>query len=354
MPPPRRGQLPAANKTFVDREAPQRIFENAAVAIPIDRSIVLVFYGVGGQGKTALCRELLRKTNAKIDHTHRFLRCAELDLHDRAKEDSDRLLVWIRNGFADAGVAFPCFDLAFAITWEATRGEEPLPKFTRPWLGRATMAGSDHAKELIGDIVGSVIPGTGFILKRIAHWAIDKGKRLYLERTEDALKELYTDGELKKPFELSGLLPWMIAQDLNTHLITHPTDRFFLFVDEYERVFDEGGAGSKWEENPFDSHMRKQSPKQTGCSQYSFRESCYRGPPIRIGGIYCRTHSICSAGLLKKTLTNFFVQSLSRIKPFDERSSLALEKLHCQIALSILLCLIFKLSIGERWWRHQA
>jgi tetratricopeptide (TPR) repeat protein len=271
MPPPRQGQLPAANKIFVDREAPQRIFERTAFEIPDDRSIILVFYGVGGQGKTALCRELIRKTNKDVESSYGFLRRAELDLHGRTKEDPDRLLVWIRNGFADAGVVFPCFDLAFAISWEATRGDEPVPKFTRPWLARTTKLGEagldkasswaadwlkrDDAKELIGDLVGSV-PGVGFILKRVGHWAIEKGKRVYLERTKDALKELYRDGEIKKPYELSRLLPWMLAQDLNAHLAANPTERFVLFIDEYERVFDEGGAGSPWKENPFDSHMR--------------------------------------------------------------------------------------------------
>jgi tetratricopeptide (TPR) repeat protein len=271
MPPPRQGQLPAAHKTFVDREGPQKIFEDAAFAIPADRSIILVFYGVGGQGKTALCRELMRKTNAEIEPSYAFLRRAELDLHGRTKEDPDRLLVWIRNGFADAGVVFPCFDLAFAITWEATRGEEPVPKFTRPWLARVTKLGeagldkassltadwlgSDDAKELIGDFV-SHVPGVGFILKRISHWAIEKGKRVYLERTKDAVKELYSEDEIKKPYELSRLLPWMLAQDLNAHLAAKPRERFVLFIDEYERVFDEGGTGSTWKENPFDSHMR--------------------------------------------------------------------------------------------------
>jgi tetratricopeptide (TPR) repeat protein len=265
MPPPRQGQLPAANKIFVDRGVPQRVFENAAFSIPLDRSILLVFYGVGGQGKTVLCHELIRKTNEHVDPSYRFLRRAQLDLHDHRKEDADRLLVRIRNGFADAGVAFPCFDLAFAIAWEATRSEEPLPKFTKPWLGRTTAAaeggiedwiGSDHTKELIGDLASS-IPGVGFILKRVGHWAIEKGKRVYLEQTQDALRELYIHGEIKKPFELSPLLPWMLAQDLNNHLKTHLTDRFVLFIDEYESVFDEGGAGSNWEENLFDSHMRK-------------------------------------------------------------------------------------------------
>jgi hypothetical protein len=72
MPPLRAQAFPAANKIFVDRERPQRIFEDAAFAIPDDRSIIRVFYGVGGQGKTVLCRELLRKTDPAIDPSYVF------------------------------------------------------------------------------------------------------------------------------------------------------------------------------------------------------------------------------------------------------------------------------------------
>ena len=268
MPPLRAHAFPAANKIFVDRETPQKTFEDAAFAIPAGGSIVRVFYGVGGQGKTALCRELWRKT--AVDPSYAFLRRAELDLHGRQKDDPDLLLVWIRNGFAEAGVNLPAFDLALAITWEATRGEQPFPKLTRPWL-RRTMAAADitlgeaplelkfwlHG-EMASKIVGEAareIPGLG-LLPRFGGWVIDKGKRAYLEWRRDELKELYRDGELKKPYELSALLPWMLAQDLNHHLAAHPHDRFVLFIDEYERVFDEAGAGARWKENPFDSHVR--------------------------------------------------------------------------------------------------
>ncbi|HXZ02834.1 MAG TPA: tetratricopeptide repeat protein [Stellaceae bacterium] len=272
MPQRREGELPAANKIFVGRQAEQKIFEDAAFAVPADRSALLVFHGAGGEGKTALCRKLMHETGAQGDPSYGFLRRAELDLHGRTKGDPDRLLVWIRNGFAEAGVAFPCFDLAFAIAWEATRGDEALPVFTRAWLRRTTMLGESMVEdavsaakgllkeagteELIGDLIGG-FPGIGFILKRIGHWTIEKGKRLYLERTQEALQALYREGEIKKPYELSHLMPWMLAQDLNAHRAAHPEERFVLFIDEYERVFDEAGAGSAWEENPFDSHLRR-------------------------------------------------------------------------------------------------
>ena len=270
MPPPRDDVLPAANKIFVDREPPQRAFEEAAFAIPAGRSIVQVFYGVGGQGKTALCRELWRKTDLTVDPSYKFLRRAELDLHRRQKDDPDLLLVWIRNGFAEAGVETPAFDLALALAWEATRGEQPFPKLSKPWLRRTTAAAEVGFEELSTELkswvhgegaailVGEVarhVPGLS-LLTRIGGWAFDKSKRVYLERTRPQLERLYRDGELKKPYEMSALLPWMLAQDLNHHLTGHPEDRFVLLVDEYEGVFDEAGAGARWRENPFDNHMR--------------------------------------------------------------------------------------------------
>lgn len=267
----RESELPAANKIFVDREAPQKIFEEAAFAIPRQRAIVRVFYGVGGQGKTALCRELIRKTGPAGDPSYAFLRRALLDLHGKVKTEPDLLLVWIRNAFAEADISFACFDFALALMWEGQRGEQPFPTLTNPWLGRTTGAAKgavdegakeasdwlsdDDAKELLGDLVAE-IPGVGFLLKRLSHWAIDKGKKAYLLRTRQPLQKLFRDGELLPAYEISKLLPWMLAQDLNHYLEQHPDNRFVLFVDEYERVFDQGGAGAAWRENEFDRHMR--------------------------------------------------------------------------------------------------
>jgi hypothetical protein len=39
------------------------------------------------------------------------------------------------------------------------------------------------------------------------------------------LQKLYSNGELKKPYELSALLPWMLAQDLNFYIAAHEYER---------------------------------------------------------------------------------------------------------------------------------
>lgn len=205
MAPLREANLPAANKVFVDREEPQRVFEKAAFNIPADRAIIRVFYGVGGQGKTALCREQMRKTAPSVEPSYSFLRCALLDLHGRQKTDPDLLLVWIRNAFADAGVVLPCFDLALALMWEGTRSEQAFPKLTKPWLARSTRAAQETIDEDASDIknwLGTEFLGDavreiplGFVFKRIGSWAIDKAKRAFLERTRDHLQRLYRGDE---------------------------------------------------------------------------------------------------------------------------------------------------------------
>ncbi len=263
MAPPRLLDLAPATKIFVNREEPKRIFEKAALTIPNDRSILSVFYGIGGQGKTALCRELMRMSDPKVEPAFGFLRRALLDLKGKPKTDPDLLLVWIRNAFGRAGLATPCFDIALAIVWEATRPEEAFPTIVNPWLGRTTDRAkgavdedaSSNATKLVSEAIGE-IPFIGFALRRIGHWAIDKGKRAYLEHTRQHIQRLYEGGDLRPAYELSKELPWMLAQDLNQHLADNPTERFALFIDEYERVFDEGGAGKRWADNPFDQHMR--------------------------------------------------------------------------------------------------
>ena len=113
MPPLRAHALPAANRIFVDREQPQKVFEEAAFTIPADRSIVRVFYGIGGQGKTALCRELWRKTDPAAEPSYSFLRRAELDLHGR------------QNGQGDFAGARPLIERAVAIREKVLGPEHP-------------------------------------------------------------------------------------------------------------------------------------------------------------------------------------------------------------------------------------
>ncbi|MCB2100054.1 MAG: ATP-binding protein, partial [Rhodobacterales bacterium] len=257
MRPPRRKDLPPINESiFVGREGPLALVDGILETLWAKNLRILVFHGIGGQGKTALCRHLMERPAPKA------LRRALLDLHGRVKTDPDLLMVWVRNAFAQAGVATPVFDVALAVTWQATRPEEGFPNLVRPWLAKSRDALADVAPEAVQSLREAVedtvetIPGLGILITKASRWAIDKTRLAYLERARPYLKDLYRDGVPKKANELSDLLPWFLAQDLNRHGADHPGDQRMLLIDEYERVFDEGGASPAYRENDFDRHLR--------------------------------------------------------------------------------------------------
>ena len=249
-------------RIFVNREGPIDTIERAVAELGDRHSKVLVFYGPGGQGKTALCRHMAQRLSPTAQAENRAaLRVAELDLHGRDKSDADRLLVWIRNGFVRAGVSCPAFDLAFVMAWQANRSEELLPKFEKPWLAKTQEPGGDGAGgKAVWEVAQKTpksIPLPGPLLRRGARWFMERFKPTPLHRVSKHLAKLYVGDRLKAPQELSALMPWILAQDLNEHLARHTGDRFVLLVDEYERVFDQGGAGQHAQENPFDRSMRR-------------------------------------------------------------------------------------------------
>ncbi|MEP5759301.1 MAG: tetratricopeptide repeat protein [Litoreibacter sp.] len=268
MPPPRRRSLQALEtEVFVGRNEIKRSFEDAVFGIRTDGCSLRTFYGVGGQGKTALARELFRISSSEVEPNYSNLRRAMLDLHGRPKADPDLLLVWIRNEFAKVGVSFPAFDLAFAIMWQKTKGEAALPIFENAWLRRTGDILGEAAPDaviFIRDLFGEsaqAIPVLGVLATRGSKWVFDKSKGAYLEKTRPQLQELYSEGQLIADYQMSEILPWMLAQDLNTHLEAHPDDRFVLFIDEYESVFKGAGIGAKFQENRFDKSLRTFIPE---------------------------------------------------------------------------------------------
>ena len=264
MPPKR--QSPSedlASNIFVNRETPKKTFRDAALAIPNDGCLIRTWYGVGGQGKTALARELFRLASGDEDESYKHIRRGMVDLHGKAIIDPDLLMVWIRNAFAKSGVSFPAFDVAFNLMWEKTRGEETLPIFHKPWLKKSKGNSGEVTSDLITltretvEQTAETIPGLGLLIKKGVNWVIDRGTEHYLKKNRPHLNDILENGELKSGEKLRELMPWMLAQELNQHLSENPDERFVLFVDEYESILDAGGMGKLYNDNKFDNHMRK-------------------------------------------------------------------------------------------------
>lgn len=273
MPPIRENELPIIQRTFVDREEPLHVFERAVFALSNASSHVLVYFGPSGEGKTALARELWRRSSPAVDPAYEFLLRANLDLNARQGDDQDLLLVSIRNALVDSGMDMPGFDLALALVWDEIRGAQPQPRLKKPWLGRTTEAARGVGDDLVDDVkdwlrssgpteilgeIAASIPGAGFLIKRIGGWVVQKAKRSYILRTRKAVLTLFEEGgELKPACELSRLLPLIFAQDINQYLEAHPDRRICIFLDEYEKLFDEGGAGSRFKKSPLDDCIKR-------------------------------------------------------------------------------------------------
>ena len=256
----RREPSKATRDIFVNRRGPIETIKRAVAGLGAADSKLLVFYGRDGQGKTALCQHIAQRLSATARaENHAKILIAELDLHAHRELDPDRLPVWIRNGFVRAGVPCPTFDLAFPIVWQANRPEAPFPKLEQAWLAKTREFSGDGitAVRKVAQNTVRAIPLLGPLLTRGARWFVDRFKPTPLHRASKHLAKLYIGDRLKEPYELSALMPWILAQDLNDHLSRHTGDRFVLLVDEYERVFDQGGAGQRWQENPFDQALRR-------------------------------------------------------------------------------------------------
>ncbi|MCE8470560.1 hypothetical protein LZ189_16210, partial [Rhodovulum sulfidophilum] len=191
-----------AAEIFVDRNDPKRVFENAARSIPAQGCLIHTWYGPGGQGKSALARELFRMSAAEAEPSYAHLRRALVPLQGKPKTDPIFLLIWIRNAFAKAGVSFRAFDLSLAFMWEKTRSGDPFPTLENPWLHRAGNAMSDAlpdgvglVREALEDTAGT-IPLLGFLAKRGTRWAFDKGKKTWLEKSRPQLQAFYRNGAL--------------------------------------------------------------------------------------------------------------------------------------------------------------
>lgn len=248
-------------RIFVDRESARSVFERAVFGIPEDRSIIRVFHGVGGQGKTALAEELYRLSQGKSDPSFGFLNAAKV-VPGKAP-DPDLFLIQIRNAFARSGVPFPAFDLAFAIMWQKVRGERQLPVIENAWLHRA----SDAASAIVPDAIklsvklveetAASVPGVGWLASAGTRWFLDRGKRAWLFQSRECLNLLYRNNELVPDAELVGLMPRILADDLRTYVDNNKRHRLVLFVDEYERIFEGAGGGGEFSRNESDRLLQR-------------------------------------------------------------------------------------------------
>ena len=152
-----------ASRIFTDRDQPRQQFRTAlAQTAAVDHYQLLNFYGVGGQGKSALCNEFLRMMRQESDHPP--LGWADLNFENSSLRQTDQALFTIRLKLRDStGIAFPTFDFAFAryqrLAYPGSNIREKYPELFRS--GNEIL---EDITNVAGDIIAE-IPGLSLFYK---------------------------------------------------------------------------------------------------------------------------------------------------------------------------------------------
>ena len=192
VPPPDLGLLFATNATdveartiFVNRISEQEAFDEAVTShrdstlrpefdsqdVVTPRRNVLVYYGVGGAGKTSLSRELERRhssgdMSAAADWPawHQDFKrsvTARIDLASEAALDLERVLMSLRVAVAVLGRPMHAFDIALSRYWEQVHPNESIADYLRGNSRLARMAGAMNVPEQITDGLKDVATSLG-------------------------------------------------------------------------------------------------------------------------------------------------------------------------------------------------
>ena len=223
----------SAQKAFTDRTELLEWFEDGLVAQRPDEYRVLAVHGVGGHGKTRLCKEFMKTVAQRADSFKSF-GWAHVDFENARFRQPEETLLHIRLALAKtAGVPFPVFNVAFIRHFELTQKSAPV-RDRYPEL--FTYLNADYGNAVAAMTQASGIPFVGEAAKvfttlvRGYGWARDAFQRYGREALEGI-------EELAAP-DLFEALPRYLGADV-AHYLTHSTSprRLVVFVDTYERLW---------------------------------------------------------------------------------------------------------------------
>jgi hypothetical protein len=204
------------------------------------RQNVLVYYGIGGIGKTTLSEELERRfTGPPGGQTDRERAAIRFDFAESAAFDMESYVLRLRAGLGHLADHWHAFDVAFSVYWERAHPGEPLDEFISrdSALRRAArkIGLSDQIASTLTDAFGSALPGmvraahavTGLLYTEARRAVI--GHRI-LKNCELLSELLEADADI----ETLSYFPYLLAWDLDRLPPPHP--RAVVLLDTFEEV----------------------------------------------------------------------------------------------------------------------
>lgn len=220
------GQRPEASRQFTDREEFIDAFQEYVPRLPLEEHKVLVYYGVGGIGKTSLRKEL----GKRLDGQHPDVAWATLDLQTADHRTVDRALFWLRQELRSKyGVRFYSFELAFAEYRKKVQPEVPLEKEHWPLLEDGSLLAelvSVAGSIPVVDVVGKVPT----LAEKVSGYA----REWWTRRGKEELRELQN----MEPAEIANYLPAFWAADLKDFMSGRKGRPVVLFIDTYEALWE--------------------------------------------------------------------------------------------------------------------
>ncbi len=234
----------SASEVFTDREDARERFSRALdePQSPQDYR-VLVWYGVGGQGKTALQAEFGRMIDRArgnwVNVRNRRLASSLVDLENPANRNPAQALLSLRLQLAEHGhMRFPAFDLAFARYFTLDQPGKDI-RAVHPELFKR---GSEVLADVLSlaDDAASLIPGYGLLTKygsklaargaeALQTWWDRRGRTLLV-----GLDEMSID-------QLAGALPKYLGYDLCEAMAATDGPRVIIRLDTHEALWRDRG-----------------------------------------------------------------------------------------------------------------
>ena len=253
-----------AKRVFTDREGDREVF-GAACDRTETRELyqVLMWYGVGGQGKSALLREFGRMLASRNEaaaeaRSERRLALAKVDFDDERLKRIDSALYSLRLQLGQStGFAFHTFDAAFVSYYKKTRpGIDVAAEFPELFKGEKEGLADlldvlDDHLSLVTDLASVALPGANLIYK----WGMRLSGRLktwWSTRGNQVLAGI----EKLTPEEILQKLPSYLGIDLCDGIAAKPSIRPVILLDTYEALWRERGQKDALTDRRTDAWVR--------------------------------------------------------------------------------------------------
>lgn len=219
-----------ASRQFTDREEPKKSYRKALQSIHEKEFNILVFYGVGGIGKSSLLKELFKLTDTLDKNVVKVT----LDFFIEKHRDQSEALMWLRQQLKEQyKIKFTTFEMAYGIYWRKMNPQISLKNEYKeiPFLEEGSFIG-EVIDQLENIPVAQWLPKTIKIINGLAQY------REMIQWWNKTGKELLADLKDLHPKEIEDMLLVYWANDLKNWLKTVNKKVVFFFDIQHPQTRD--------------------------------------------------------------------------------------------------------------------